>query len=131
MAEAELPGSKRPRQTVPVVGDVLQKARLIMHNDPFKDRAPREEDRAFRALFGCAAHIVLKLWILLVTHDLVPEDGNMTHLLWTLMYLKTNAKWKALRQLTGGADPKTLRKWIFDEFLPAISMLEPIVVRRT
>lgn len=128
MAEAIFPSSKRSRQAEPCVADVLHYARLIMHNDPFKERAPKEENRAFRALFGCGANIVLLLWKGLEHFHLVPDKATMTHLLWTLMYLKTNARWSTMRKLTGGVDPKTLRKWIFEEILPAITLLEPMVV---
>jgi hypothetical protein len=48
-------------------------ARIIMERDPFKELAPRDEDRKFRALFGCPAKIVLIVWSKLVANDLVPE----------------------------------------------------------
>lgn len=98
-----------------------------MENDPFKTRAPREEDRNFRALFGCPANVVFILWNKLVEHDLLPEHGTLTHLLWTLMYCKVNPKWKTFRKLTGGKDPKTLRKWV-NSFLDEIEKLLPVVV---
>lgn len=118
--------SKRLRPVVPTVDDVLFKARIIMESDPFKDRAPIEEDKAFRALFGCGPAIVHRLWILLCEHELVPEGGSMTHLLWTLMYAKTYGKWKTMRKIAQ-ADPKTLRLWI-GLFIEAIAYLEPVVV---
>ena len=50
---AERSTAKRQRNVRPEVEDVLRKGRMIMHDDPFKDRAPKEEDRLFvRALFG-------------------------------------------------------------------------------
>ena len=100
--------------------------RFLMENDPFKHRAPREEDKAFRALIGCCPVVVLDLWNKLIEHDALPENGTMLHLLWTLMYSKQYAKWSTMRKLTG-TDPKTLRKWI-GLFYSAIELLEPVVV---
>ena len=118
--------AKRPRTLPLSLDDVYWYARLIMENDPFKDRAPRDEDRNFRALFGCGADIVLKLWRLLEANDLIPVGGIITHLLWALLHAKTYGKWKTMRKLTK-SDPKTLRKWIF-EFLNSIEQLEGLVV---
>lgn len=117
---------KRQRAMDPTVQDVMYFGRFMMENDPFKHRAPQEEDRAFRALFGCGPEIVLVLWNKLVSNDLIPRNGQMKHLLWTLMYCKTYAKWKTMRKLTE-TDPKTLRKWI-DLFYQSIQELSPYVV---
>jgi hypothetical protein len=126
MTMAESQSSKRPRAAEPTVEDVLYFGRLIMEKDPFKDRAPHEEDRSFRALFGCAPNVVLTLWDKLVAFDLTPEGGAMKHLLWALMYAKQYGKWKTMRQLTS-TDPKTLRNWIY-KFFDAIALLEPFIV---
>jgi hypothetical protein len=117
---------KRARVAPITADDVIYFARIIMESDPFKDRAPREEDRAFRALFGCGVHLVLILWNKLSSCDLIPKDGLVTHLLWTLMYCKQYGKWKTMRKLTK-TDPKTLRKWIA-LFYDAIELIEPLVV---
>lgn len=119
--------SKRARVAAPSTVDVLHFGRIIMEKDPFKDKAPREEDKAFRALFGCGPAIVLDLWNKLSNHDLIPDQGTMTHLLWTLMYCKQYGKWSTMKKLSNGVDPKTLRKWI-DQFLYNIALLEPVVV---
>jgi hypothetical protein len=68
--------SKRPRVEPPTVEHVLHYARMIMENDPYQTRAPREEDRNFRALFGCPASVVLVVWNKLGQHGLVPEQGK-------------------------------------------------------
>lgn len=111
--------------------DLMHHAQLIMENDPFKIRAPQEEERSFRALFGCGPKIAFILWERLTTNTpngrLLPEDAEMKHLLWSLMYCKQYGKWKTMRKLTK-TDPKTLRKWIF-LFYDAIAFLEPFVVR--
>eukprot|EP00977_Amphora_coffeiformis_P014276 scaffold3950_cov138-Amphora_coffeaeformis.AAC.1 len=118
--------SKRARTEPPSVEDVMYYARFFMEKDPFKHKAPKVEDDAFRAMFGCGPAIVLKLWNLLVEHSLMPRMGQMKHLLWTLMYCKTYAKWKTMQKLTE-TDPKTLRKWI-DLFYESIFELAPKVI---
>lgn len=102
--------------------------RPVNHGErSFKHRAPREEDRSFRALFGCGTNIVLNVWNRLEEKDLVPHGGTLTHLLWTFMHCKQYCKWKTFRRMTE-ADPKTIRKWI-NLFFCAIELIEGDVVR--
>ena len=119
--------SKRLREEEPVPEDCTLKARIIMQADPFKERAPKEENKAFHALFGCACHIAFKLWSLLRSHHLLPQGGTMTHLLWTLMFVKVHPLEEAMKRLTGGSDSKTTRKWV-SLFVMAIASLEPFIV---
>jgi hypothetical protein len=118
--------SKRARVDPPTEQHVLHYGRLMMEKDPFKHKAPREEDRSFRALFGCAPSIVLDLWNRLSNNDLIPMNGTLTHLLWTFMYCKQYGKWKTMRKLTD-KDPKTIRKWL-KQFFVAVEQLEGEVV---
>jgi hypothetical protein len=118
--------SKRRREAQATVEDIMHYGRLVMNNDPFKQHAPREEDSNFRAIFGCRPQVSLVLYNKLVASELLPEGGTMQHMLWTLMYHKTYAKWKTMRKLTK-TDPKTLRKWI-NCFSYSISLLEPEIV---
>jgi hypothetical protein len=118
--------TKRARVVETSIDDVLYFGRWIMEKDPFKERAPAAEDRAFRALFGCAPVVVLTLWNKLSECDLIPMGGSIKHLLWALMYAKQYGKWPTMRKLAQ-ADPKTLRHWIY-QFFDAIALLEPIVV---
>ena len=120
--------AKRMREEPAVADDFMLKARIIMDNDPFKERAPRGIDRSFHALFGCSCVVAYSLWQHLVSNTLVPAGGSMTHLLWSLMFLKVYPTEDALKRLTGGADQKTTRKWI-DLFLDAIARLQPTLVR--
>jgi hypothetical protein len=118
---------KRSRSQEASLDDVFHFARLIMQADPFKDRAPREEERAFRALFGCGPAVVLALWKMLIASELTPQNGRLTHLLWSLMYAKQYCSWSIMQKLSG-ADAKTLRLWIYT-FFDVIALLEPQVVR--
>jgi hypothetical protein len=75
--------------------------------------------------------VVLSLWGLwLLTADLLPDDGTLEHLLWTLMFIKIYAKQKIMSSLCGGTlDPQTLKKLV-ELFVKAVSSLEPILVRK-
>jgi hypothetical protein len=118
---------KRARVAATSLDDVMHFGRLIMEKDPFKQKAPREEDKAFRALFGCSPVVVLTLWNKLSNADLIPDQGTVTHLLWTLMHCKQYGKWATMKKLANGVDPKTLRKWI-NQFLYNVEVLEDDVV---
>lgn len=117
---------KRARVADVTVEDVMYFGRFLMENDPFKHRAPREEDKAFRALFGSSPSNVLELWHLLLSNDVLPEGGTLTHLLWMLMFAKQYGKWSTMKRLTN-TDPKTLRKWI-GLFFDAVELIEAHVV---
>jgi hypothetical protein len=118
--------SKRARVVPETVENLMYFARFIMEKDPFKERAPKEEEKNFRAMFGCSPDVALIVWYRLKHNDCLPENGTLTHLLWTLMYAKGYPKWSTMRRLTG-KDPKTLRYWI-GEFRRAIHNLHPLVV---
>jgi hypothetical protein len=119
--------NKRQRPIRPEVQDLLRLARVIWSRDPAKVRTTQTEDRDFREHFGCGALVALTLWGMLLTTDLLPDDGTLEHLLWTLMFMKTYGKQKTLCSLCGGIDPQTLKKWV-ELFVEAISSLEPMVV---
>ena len=119
--------AKRQRETQPSAEDFTFKARIIMHADPFKERAPKEEDKRFHALFGCSCDVAFQVWTELSSRRLLPQGGTMTHLLWTLMFLKVYPSEEAMKRLTGGADNKTTRKWV-GLFVQSISDLEPFFV---
>ena len=119
--------AKRQRETPPQEEDFTLKARIIMHNDPFKERAPKEEESRFRALFGCSCVVAFRVWKLLYSYHLLPQAGTMTHLLWTLMFLKVYPSEEAMKKLTGGADNKTIRKWV-GSFVSSVASLEPFLV---
>jgi hypothetical protein len=120
---------KRQRPVRPEVQDFLRLARIVWSRDPEKARTTQTEDRDFREHFGCGVLVALSLWGLLLTADLLPDDGTLEHLLWTLMFMKTHAKQKTLCSLCGGTDSQTLKKWV-ELFAEAVSSLEPTLVRK-
>ena len=117
---------KRQREEPATLEDLLNKARILMHKDPFKERAPQTEITHFRALFGCAPWIALTAWNLLVEHNLLPDNGTMYHFLWALIYLKAYPTELNLKKLIG-QDTKTIQKYV-DPMLEAIASLEPFIV---
>lgn len=119
---------KRARAAEPTVLDVLRCAREIWGRDTRKRAPTLTEDRKFREFFGCGPLVALSAWSLLVKTDYLPEKGTMEQFLWALMCLKIYGKEAVLCNLAGGVDPQTLRHWVWDEFIPALALLEPEVV---
>ena len=117
---------KRARSDPTTVEDVMFYARILMKRDPFEHLAPQDENRRFRAMFGCTDAIVLKVWSLMKEHEVLHEGRTLMHLLWTFLYCKTYTKWAVMKIMTN-SDPKTIRKWI-GLFLVSVSLLEPYLV---
>ena len=99
----------------------------MWNRDPSKERSAQSEDQDFREFFGVRPLVVLSCWGMLTMLDLVPLDGTLHHLLWTLYFLKSYAKMKTLCSVCGGIDPNMLQKWTW-EFIFAIALFEPFVV---
>ena len=81
----------------------------------------------FREYFGVGPIVAIILWESLYLHDLIPEGGQLIHLLWTLCFLKEYGK---THQMANQAkvDAKTYQKYVW-RFIVAISDLEVHVVR--
>jgi hypothetical protein len=67
----------------------------------------------------------------MVEHNVIPPEGEIKHLLWTLHFLNAYPRQAAVRSTVGGStgaiDPKMLRKYI-RLFICAVADLEPAVV---
>ena len=107
--------------------DVLEVTREMWSRDNSENRSLGSEERDFRSMFGCGILVASKLWNILVRFGLLPERGELKHLMWTLCFLKTYAKSSALAKLCRGADAKTIRYWNW-QFILALSNLEPHIV---
>lgn len=120
--------AKRQREADPSVADLLVWARKSwQHENPYVRSTAAQEERKFRSSFGCGPFVALTAWCMLVHHDTVPAGGTMEHFLWTLIFLKGCPKEAHLKILCGGADPKTIRLWVW-RFLDALADLEPDLV---
>ena len=82
-------------------------------------------------VFGVGPFVVAKLWILMANHDVIPPEGKIKHLLWTLHFLKAYPRQATVCSMVGGStgavDPKTLRKYMWP-FIRAIADFEPALV---
>jgi hypothetical protein len=58
-AKPTLSKMKSMRFEEPSIDDGMYYARLVMENNPFKERSPAAEDRVFCAMFGCSTVVVL------------------------------------------------------------------------
>lgn len=119
--------TKRSREATPSVDDIVYYGRVVMGNDPYKELAPKEDERIFRALFGCGATVALALWKMLCDNDLVPASGKIIHLLWTLLFMKQYPTEKTFSTMCGGVHGNTLRKYVHP-MINAICLLEANVV---
>jgi hypothetical protein len=77
-------------------------ARDIQNRGSRRVGAKVVEDRLFKEYFGVSATVVLVVWNLLDEHDLIPEKGEIKHLLWTLVFLMIYPKQGPVCSLVGG-----------------------------
>jgi hypothetical protein len=77
------------------------------------------EEWHFREFFGTGPSVVSKLWIIMADQDVLPPEGEIKHLLWTLHFLKAYPRQSAVCSTVGGStgaiDLKSFRKkmWPF------------------
>ena len=124
---SEQPG-KRQRATKLGLQDMLESGKDMMNCSNKSLRAIGTEDRDFRELFGVGSIVALTAWNMLATLQLIPEGGQLKHFLWTLCFMKVYAKQGPMSVLCGGADHKTIQKWVW-QFISALAVLEPELVR--
>lgn len=121
------PEKKRKRASPVSPLDFMEEARLMWRRDPKVKRSEKSEDRDFREHFGCGVNVAHTIWMMMESRELIPNDGMIHHLLWTLMFLKSYTKEKTMCTLVGIRDPKTLRKWVW-LFIDNLAELESSVV---
>jgi hypothetical protein len=123
--------NKRKRNAEPTPEDFVLIGKDIQNKSGRSIGSAAEEERAFREFFGTTAPVVTALWKLLTEHTLIPEEGTIKHLLWTLHFFRAYPKQAVACSTVGGSggaiDPKTLRNHIWP-FIEAIAFLIPDVV---
>lgn len=92
-----------------------------------KSTAKSNHER-WRSFFGVTADTVADIWNALSRFRLLPTKGLYKHLMWTLCYLKVYDSETLMASLIK-ADEKTIRKWVWKNFLPAIAKLAPHIIR--
>lgn len=94
--------------------DVVSEALFLYLGEGMSGRAcglySVPQQRRFRALFGVDPKICCEIWSRLPRRLLNTADP--THLLWSLLFLKTYANEDVLCVITQ-SDHKTLRKWVW------------------
>jgi hypothetical protein len=81
-------------------------------------------ERVFRSLFGLPSERTTLLWNRLVEKHLLPGNGKVKYLLWTLLHLKIYGPLRAMSQLCSCTE-RTYHLWV-RKFTYAISMLNVI-----
>ena len=87
----------------------MRLAMEIWGRHPSTVRAWTAEDRRFRESFGCAAVVVLSVWIILAIPSQVPYSEEPKHLFWTLRFMKVHPKENVMCTIIKVKDPKTFR----------------------
>jgi len=123
--------SKRKRESHPTAEDFMLIGKEVQNKSGRKIGAIMTEDRAFRDFFGTNVVVTMVLWKMLNETGLLPDEGRIIHLLWTMYFFKVYPKQgqgcSAAGGSSGAIDPKTFRKYIWP-FIYAISDLESLVV---
>jgi hypothetical protein len=123
--------TKRKRMSKPNARDFLLVGKVIQNKAGRPIGSFGTEDRHFREFFGAGPLTVACLWNMMVDLDVLPPEGEIKHLLWTLYFLKVYPRQAAVCSMVGGStgaiDPKTLRKHMWP-FIRAIADLETDVV---
>jgi hypothetical protein len=88
------------------------------------------EERHFREYFGMGLSVISKLWIMMADHTVIPPEGEIKHLFWTLYFLKAYPWQSAVCSMVGGStgaiDPKTFWKYMWP-FIHSIADLGTVV----
>ena len=106
---------------------VMKLARKILRRDPDRARSLMTEDRRFRYFFECSSVVALTIWRKLKLASLVPENGTMECLMWTLLFMQLYPKKEVICVLIKVHDAKTYRKRIWS-FIEAIADLAGHIV---
>jgi hypothetical protein len=89
------------------------------------------EDHHLCIFFGTNMSIVSTVWDMLVANGLRPKKSRPKHLLWAIYFLKNYPKQSlgclVVSASTGAANPKTMRKWVW-QFIENIADLADKVV---
>ena len=106
---------------------VMKVARKIWRRDPERARSLMKEDRRFRDFFWYSSVVALIIWRNLDLAFLIPENGTMECLMWTILFIQLYPKKEVMCVLIQVHDSKTYRKSIWS-FVEAIADLAEQVV---
>jgi hypothetical protein len=111
--------------------DFLQGGKDIQNKAERAIGSAGTEEHHFCEFFGTGSSVVSKLWIMMADHNVLPPEGEIKHLLWTLYFLKAYPRQSAVCSTVGGStgaiDPNTFWKYMWP-FICYMSDLETAVV---
>jgi hypothetical protein len=90
------------RMTKPTARDFLLGGKDIQNKAERSIGSAGTEERHFREFFGTGPPVVSKLWIMMADQDVLPPEGEIKHLLWTLHFLKAYPRQSAVCSTVGG-----------------------------
>jgi hypothetical protein len=123
--------NKRKRMTKLTARDFLLGGKGTQNKAGRAIREAGTEERHFHEFFGTGPSVVLKLWIMMADHAVIPPEGEIKHLLWIHHFLKAYPRQSAVCSMVGGStgaiDPKTFWKYMWP-FIHSIANIETAVV---
>ena len=81
------PQAKR-RRDLSTAEDFYRLGKEVQNRSGQKMCVEATEDRCFREYFGCSVHTAIKCWELLVQHEKLDPDCDVTKMLWAMYFLK-------------------------------------------
>ena len=111
----------------PSEGDFLSIGREIQNRSNHRVGTDLSEDARFRSFFGCSAGVALITWTTMIAHSLLPDGGQIVHMLWALYFMQVypggNVGSSQVGSDGGAVDPKTWRLYLWP-FIRGIAGLE-------
>ena len=89
-------------------------------------RARSSEESRFLAHYGTHPSVVAVVWAKLVEVENLHPSCKPKHLLWTLLFFKTYGSFDVIACHVG-ADPKTVRKWIWHTVHQIADLIDDVV----
>jgi hypothetical protein len=125
------PRAKR-RRDLTMVEDFYRLGKEVQNRSGQKLCVEGTEDRRFREYFGGSVHTAINAWKLLNEHNKLDEGSEVSHMLWSMYFMKcyprTQEACAAAGQADSGAvDPKTWKKYVWP-MIYALADLEAEVV---
>jgi hypothetical protein len=100
--------NKQKRMTKQMARDFLLGGKDIQNKKGRAIGSAGIKERHFREFFGTGLSVISKLWIMMADHAVIPPEGEIKHLLWTLHFLKAYPRQSAVCSTVGGGSTGAL-----------------------
>ena len=109
------PRAKR-RRDLTTVEDFYRLGKEVQNRSGQKLCVEGTEDRRFREYFGGSVHTAINAWKLLNDHNKLDEGSEVSHMLWSMYFMKCYPRTQEACAAAGAADsgavdPKTWKKY--------------------